>query len=112
MRKAVIVVFLLTGCASNKVSVTDSGVTVEPGGLVRCTVMMGDNMAGKPYCLTYESKSCQVKAGDQRGFDDLQPVLQQISEQVVVAVPGPFIIQRDNKEVCAFKIGQHVRDGI
>jgi hypothetical protein len=52
----------LTGCASNKVSVTDKGQTA--GGIARCSVMVGDAMVDKEYCLTYESAHCQVQAGD------------------------------------------------
>jgi hypothetical protein len=60
----VILALALISCASNKVSVTDRGQTADASDIARCTVMIGDEMVDKEYCLTYESTHCQVQVGD------------------------------------------------
>ncbi|MBV9169576.1 MAG: hypothetical protein JOZ81_05780 [Chloroflexi bacterium] len=40
-----------------------------------------------------------------------QPLAQQLGGEVVVAVPAPLPVERDEEQVGAFELGQHVRSG-
>jgi hypothetical protein len=78
-----------------------------PGDLAR-GYCVGDRAIDLPSALIPGARA-RVQVGDELGLRSLELLVQQLGEQVVVAVPAAGAIERDKEQVRALDRGQHLR---